>query len=530
MTKHKIGVFILSFFYLAAASSGQSEKSIPLTLEDCLLKAMENNLGIAVDVLDPELAAISVSSAKEKFMPQLTFDLDRTSNNQPSYSWIDAADQVISRNTSYSAQISQLVPFGGSLSIFLSGYASDTNRKFQTINPRYGSTLRFNFIQPLLKDFGFNISRREIIIAQNNLDISENQFKRSLLDTIYRVEEAYWNLVYSMENLKVRKQSLRLARDLLEKNKRSVEVGTMAPIEILSAEEQVATREAEILEAEVLVKNNQDILKTLINLGAEEKEIDLLQIVPKDKPSSQRREITLEQALVTAMENRPDLQELNIRIKNRQLNLDYAKNQLLPDLSLQASYWSPGISGTQNVYPPGIAFGDPIETIPGDASDAIKDVFGFKYNNWSVGLSLSLPLQNILSRASFAQAEVNLKQAMLQLKNQKQQAYLEIKSALRAVQTNYKRIQARRSARELAEKKLEAEEEKFKIGLSTNYYVLQYQRDLTNAQTAELKAMIDYNLSLAQLNQALGTTLQEKNISLSKIKQSDHLKLAEYTE
>ena len=136
-------------------------------------------------------------------------------------------------------------------------YKSDTNQSFQLLNPRYGSTLRFDFVQPLLKDFGFKVSRREIIIAQNNLNISHSQLKSVLLDTVYRVQEAYWNLVYAIESLKVKSQSLKLARDLLAKNRKEVEVGKLAPIEILSAEAVVASREAEILQAEAIIRKNE---------------------------------------------------------------------------------------------------------------------------------------------------------------------------------------------------------------------------------------------------------------------------------
>jgi len=518
MLKKTLVILTLLIFLAPAFSTAQQEKAFSFSLEDCILKAMENNLGLAVQVLSPELADISVAMAKEKFMPQLSFSYDKTNNNSASYSWLDAADKVTTNYSSYSAQINQLIPTGGTFSISLSSYINETNRRFQTINPRYGSTLRFNFNQPLLKNFGFKMARREIIIAQNNREISENQFKKTVMDTIYSVEEAYWNLVYSIENLKVIKQSLKLARDLLEKNKKAVEIGTLAPIEILSAEEQVASRQADILEAEALVKNNEDLLKTVINIAAEEKTPEMVKILPKDKPVYKKKEMTLEQALTIAMANRPDLQATRIDLKNKEINLSYAKNQLFPDLSLNASYWSPGIGGDRVLYLDNNPLsGVVIGTIPGGVSDALKDALGFKYKNWTIGLTLSLPLNSFISRAAYAQARVSLDQALLQLKNQEQQVYLEIKNALRNVQTNYQRVEARRVARELAEKKLEAEQEKLRVGLSTNYFVLQYQRDLANAQSMELKAIIDYNLSLARLNRALGLTLKEKNISISSL-------------
>ncbi|GAH72140.1 unnamed protein product, partial [marine sediment metagenome] len=162
-------------------------------------------------------------------------------------------------------------------------------------------------------------------------------------------------------------------------------------------------------------------------------------------------------------------------------------------------------------------FGPPIETIPGSSTDAIKDAFGLTYPNWSVTLTLDIPLNSFVSRAAYAQAQVNLEQSMLQLKNQEQQIYLEIKNTVRAVQTDYKRVQAYKIARELAKKKLTAEEERFRVGLTTPYFVLQYQTELSTAQSNELNAIIAYNLSLARLNRATGVSLKEKNIRFTEI-------------
>jgi outer membrane protein TolC len=518
MKKATVFLGLMVLFITIHSPAKQEEPTLSLSLEECIMKAVKNNLGVAIDVLDPELAALGVSLANEKFLPQLSFGFDRNHNISASYSWLEAAGETITDYTNLSAEISQLIPTGGSFNINLSGNKYDTNRRAQIINPRYGTTLRLDFNQPLLKDFGFKISRREIIVAQNNQDISENTFKRALQETIYSVEEAYWNLVSSIETLNVRKQSLKLAQDFLERQKRAVEIGTEAQIEILSAQSEVASREADILESEAAVKNNEDILKTILNLSVEREDAELLQIVPTDTPAFERKEVSLDDALMTAMKNRPDLEATRMDLKNREIDVNYNKNQLLPDLRLNASYWSPGVSGTQLIYQGGNALtGIIIDTIPGGASDALKDTFGFKFNNWRIGLSLNIPLDTVFSRASYAQSKVNMEQAMLRLKNQEQQIFLEIKQAVRAVETNFKRVQAYKIARELQQKTLEAEEEKFKVGLSTPYQILQYQRDLANSQNQELRAVIDYNLSLARLSRALGTSLEEKNVSISQM-------------
>jgi outer membrane protein TolC len=506
-------IFALAIFLPAQ----QQEPSINLSLEDCIVKAMKYNLGVAIDVLTPENRQYALGVANEKFLPSLSFTFYITDQEQASYSFLEAADLLNTKRSNYGVTISQQIPFGGTFTLSMNNDRYDTNRTGVTINPRLSSTATLDFTQPLLRNFGLDISRREIIVAKNNLNISEKDLQRSLQDTVYSVEEAYWGLVSAIENLKVMQQSLQLAEDFLERQKRAVEVGTEAPIEILSARSEVATREADILASQASVKNAEDNLKLILNLQAENPEYEFTQITPQEMPAFEKKEISLESAFATALQNRPDLDSTRISLKNSEINLGYAKNQQLPALDFQASYWSPGVSGTEIIYgdrSPENPFGIPIGENPGSISDAFNDVFGFKYKNWSIRLNLDLPLNTIVSRASLAQARVDLQQATLQLKQQEQNIYLEIKQAVRSVETNYQRVEAYKVARELREQQLEAEEEKLKVGLTTPYFVLQYQRDLATAQTQELQAIIDYNLSMANLSRAMGISLQEKNISM----------------
>jgi outer membrane protein TolC len=515
MWKKILGILLI-FGLATLATAQESEKTLQLSLQDCIVKAMKNNLGVAIEVLTPEIRDLSVRAANEKFLPSLSLGYYTTNQEQASYSFLEAADVLKSAQSQYSIDITQQIPFGGNFNLSMSNNKVDTTRTGTTINPSYRSTLRFDFTQPLLKNFGYKLSRREIIIAQNNLNISEKDLQRSLQDTIYSVEEAYWNLLASIEALKVSQQSLQLARDFLDRQKKAVEVGTEAPIEILTAQSEVASREADILAAEALVKNNEDSLKLITNLVAEDPDAELYRIIPQEMPEFEKKEISLDEAFVTALQNRPDLEATRIGIKNSELDLSFAKNQQLPTLNLNASYWSPGVSGTQILYErtPENPLGVKVGEIPGGISQAFDDVFGFKYKNWSISLSLDVPLNTVISRANLAQARVDLEQAKLRLEKQRQDVYLEIKQTVRAVETNYRRVEAYKVARELQEQKLRAEEEKFKVGLTTPYLVLQYQRDLANSQNQELRAIVDYNLSLANLERALGISLKEKNISM----------------
>lgn len=507
-------LFIFVLVLIVGPSFSEEKNVLSLSLEDCILRALKDNLRVAVEVYNPEIADASLSRAKELFMPRLEMSYGSERKENPSSWWLEQAETVIDETSAYSFSIAQQIPTGGNFSLSLRGYRSETNQGFQRINPVYGNTLQLDFSQPLLRDFGFKVSRKEILIAQNNLDISRSQLESVLIDTIYSVQEAYWNLVFSIENYKVKQQSLQLARDLLVKNRKEVEVGKLAEIEILNAEAVVASREADILQAEAQIRRSEDLLKNLLNIEEEE---NSKTIVPSDKPEYIQREISLEDALRQALEKRPDLKMKLKDIEIRELNLSVAKNQLLPGLNLQLSYWSPGISGDRIIYQDDNPFLGVIGKEEGSPSDSFRDAFKLLYSNWSVGLTLTLPLSNVLTKADYVRAKMEAEKSQLELKNFERQVYLEVKDAVREIETNAKRVQAYRVARELAEKRLEAEVKKLDVGLTTNYFVLQYQEELANAKSMELKSLMDYNLSWAKLEKVIGSSLEKRDIKISQI-------------
>lgn len=491
----------------------QQVKPGALTLDECIVQAVRRNLGVAVQVIAFHQAGLSVDKAGEKFLPSLSFDFYKDRQNSASFSWMDSSDISSTAARSYSAGVSQSIPFGGSLTMGLGAGQNESNSRFQTINPRYSSKLSFNFTQPLLKDFGWDTSRKDILVSRNNRDIAENDLKNTLLQTVYAVEQAYWELVYQIESLGVQRQSLKLAQDLLEKNRKEIEIGTLAPKEILSAQAEVANRKADILLAEMMVKDSTDTLRGLINLSFDK---DAGEIAPADTPGFAKSDVGLDEALALALTNRPDLQSSAISIKNKEIDYSFAKNQMLPALNLNAQYWSPGLSGDRILFLDnnpltGIILGK----VPGGSSDAFRDAFGLQYKNWSVSISLDIPLSSVFTRTAQAQAKAGLDGEIARMKQKKQDAFLEIRAAVRAVETNHERVNARREASKLAEQKLQAEEAKLQVGLSSNFYVLSYQRELAAARTAELRALIDYTLSLGQLDKATGTALDKRNIKLT---------------
>jgi outer membrane protein TolC len=512
MTKERISAAFLVLALLGGFALGQEKKDVSLTLEDSIVQALKNNLNVAVEVLNPELASASVSRARQYFMP--TFQVDLTGNRMEQLStWsLQGSGTYITKTTGSTASVAQQMPFGGNFTASLSYDYQKNNQLFQSYNPSYTSRLNFALTQPLLRNFGWAISRREIIVAQNNLEVSRSQFKTVLINLVYSVETAYWNLVYSVENLKTLEQALQSGRDLLVKTKKEVEVGQKAPIEVLNAEATVARREADILQAEAMVKRSQDQLKTLLNQGGDPSAKGQ-NLRPADTPSFKPFTISLDEAFEKAMARRPDLEVAKSTIETKRINFRFAKNQILPQLDLQLVKASPGISGAQFIYDPNNPFLPPTPGDAGSAAQAFKDTFRFLYNNWTAGLTLTIPFGDVVGRANYAYAKLDLEQTQARLKNQEQQIYLEVSDAILTLETAAKSVDAYRIARELAARQLEAEMKKLAVGMSTNYFVLTYQDALASARSMELKALIDYNVAVANIAKVTGSTLETRNIT-----------------
>jgi outer membrane protein TolC len=503
---------LIAALILVKPAFSQERDVLNLTLEEAIAKALKNNLSVAIDSLSPDLAQQSLLKARETFLPRFELSYGGNRSENPSYWWLQGSGTSISKLRNYGLSVAETIPTGGSLSVSLENYRSETNQTFQLINPRYGSTLRFDFTQPLLRNFGPKMARRQVIAAENNLTAADHQLQGTMIDTIYAVQEAYWNYVHAIENAKVKRQSLELGRDLVAKNKKEVEFGTLAPLEVLNAEATVAQREADLIQAEGLIARSEEVLKTVINLAAET-DARAKRIVPSDIPEVGAVMVSLEEALKQAREKRPDLQVLKATIDTKTLNLAVARNQMLPSLDLQFSYWSPGISGDRLLYLEDNPFlGQVIGKVPGSSADSLRDALKFLYNNWNVGLTLSIPTSALTTRADYGYAKADLQQTELRLKQLEQQIALEVSDAVRTIETNRKRLEAYRLATELAQKSLDAEVKKLAVGLSTNYFVLEFQDRLANARSAELRAKIDTILSVERLEKAMATGLEKLGI------------------
>ena len=378
-------------------------------------------------------------------------------------------------------------------------------------NPLYNTVASAQITQPLMANFGTDASKQQILVARNGERISRNQFEVQVMDTVRDVEFAYWDLVFAIRDLEVARRSLGLAQDLRRNNRIQVEVGTMAPIDVLEAEAEVAVREETVILAEELIRVTEDILKRLIN-DPESPDFWAVSYAPIDQPSIEEIDVDVDDAVRVALSRRPILEQSRVELETRTYNVRFAKNQLMPQLDVVGSLAFNGIGGTQLVRE-GFA-GEPSLIIPGGYGDAIDQVFGRDFREWSIGLNISYPLGNSQAVAQHAQTQVAARQQRALINSNEILIAQEVRQAARAVATNRKRIDATRVARELAQRRLEAEQKKFEVGMSTSFLIVQAQRDLSQAAANELRALIDFVKAIAQFERAKGTILDDSNIAI----------------
>jgi outer membrane protein TolC len=503
---------VLFMLFLSQLYWAQDQPIKSMTLEEVIDQTLKNNLDLQIEMSNPEISQALWDKSKAIFIPTLTVDFRRGSTTTPSSSIFTGADIEKADSGSLGLTLSQRLLLGGSLEVTLDNSRNTTNSRFTQINPRYGSQLTFNLTQPLLKNFGLTPTKRNIYVSRNNQKKSLFALKQQVIDLIYSAEEAYWNLVYSHQNLEVKEKSLQLAKDLLKQNEVQVKVGVSAPMDILTAQAEVAARESEALQARSQIQTYEENLRRILNISHLPEAI-----IPEDKPVFSPVESDFNGFLQTALEKRPDIEQVRIDLRSKNIDVRYYRNQTLPNLQLTASYYTKGLSGTpQDVDIILISDGaDGAGGIGGNLSDSLRDALKSLYKNYSIGLQMSIPVINTSAKADLVQARLNLEQSLLTLKKTESIVYSEVKQIIMDLETNAKIVEANRISRELADQKLAAEQKKLSVGLSTNYQVLQYQRDFANAQIAELKSLIDYSLALSRVNRVLGTTLEKHHIEFS---------------
>jgi outer membrane protein TolC len=484
-----------------AAASQPGETVRPLSIDDAVKLALEQNLGVQIQRIDPQIQDMGIAQARSFWSPQLNSSLSRQSQTQPGTSALSGGRNIDNGTFATGLGISQNLPWGASYNANWNNARFTTNNLFSNFSPQLASNLNLQFTQPLLRNFSMDQIRQQVANSKKLRELSDIQLDAVIMQTSRAVKNAYWDLSYAIDNLKAQQESLKLAQQSLRDNQKRVEIGTMAPIDIVQAQAEVASNEERVIVAEAAIKRAQDNLRALIlDPGAPDFWTTTFQ--PVDVAPFQELAIDSDAAARNALDKRSDLRAAKNSIERSDVDIRYLRNQILPEVNAQASYITRGVGGVQ-LSPVDLAAaatdGDiPARKIKGSTGfgTVLGDVFQSAYPDWTVGVQISYPLGTNTAQANLARARLQYQQAQTQLRNLEMIVATQVRDAARNVQTNQKRVQSARASRELQEKKLEAEEKKLAAGMSSSFFVFQAQRDLALARTAEIQAISDYNKSL----------------------------------
>jgi outer membrane protein len=485
----------------AQAPAAPAEVVRRLSVDEAVRLALEQNLGIQIERLNPQIQDVAVAQARSFWSPQFSTGASRNSSTVPSASALSGGLSTVTGSSfGTSLGVNQVLPTGASYSFGWNGSRGTSTNIFNTFNPQLQSSASLNVAQPLVRNLKIDNIRQQVEVGRKQREGADVQLHATIVQTTSSVKNAYWELAFQINNLAAQRQSLELAQQLLKDNERRVQVGTMAPIDIVDAQLEVARDEESVIVGGAAIKQAEDRLRALI-FDPATPNFWSISIEPADTAPFRAEAVDVEAVVRNALDKRTDLQQAKNSLAQSDVNIRYFRNQILPDVSAVASYSSYSVGGVAlqplNSIPSG-----PVErTILSQRTfgSVLGDVVTSAYPTWTVGVSVAYPLGTSTQQTNLARAKLQYAQAQTQLKSLELQVVLQVRDAARTVQTNQKRVETARTARELAEKRLDAEQKKFAAGIQTPFFVFQAQRDLAQARTNEVLTISDYNKSLVNL-------------------------------
>jgi len=478
----------------AQASPAQStlappSKVVDLTQDDAVAKALKMNIDLSVERLNPQLQDLALKGAFAAYVPTVGATIGERSNTTRPGSTIGGGAIVNTKTWTYNFNASQAIRWtGATANINWTNGRQGTNNNLTTLNPRYDSGLNLSVSQPLWRNRAIDANRQSLLTTEINRRIADINLRASTINTVANTRNAYWDLVYAIQAVESAKMSLELARKLVEDNKIRVEIGTLAPLDIISAQAELASRQQTLVSREQSRRTAELVLKRLI-VGGTDDALWNVTLNPVDRPQTEVAEkIDLEAALKTALENRTDLVVARRNLEISDIGLKYQKNQTAPGMDMTASYSSAGAAGT--TFAQGVVINE------SGYWDAVKQIGDRLLPAWNVQVVMSYPLGTSSQEATLARSKVQYQQSLAQLRALELTVATDLTNQAMTVESAFQQVQTAAASRALSQKRLEAEQSKFEVGMSYNYNVVLAQRDFTDAQNSELLAILNYRKAL----------------------------------
>ena len=497
---------------LAAVQTPGAGPRIDLTLDEAVARALERNLDLAVQQLNPQVFDLTLAQQLAAYRPTFDTNFSNNSRTNPSSTQLDGGESVVSDVVTLNSGVSQEVGWGGGrYQVNFNNNRSASTNFFSSFNPSYRSNVQASYTQPLLRGFRIDPIRQQLRVTRINRDIADIDLRQTITNTVSAVRDAYWELVYATQTVAVQQQALELAEALVRDNEARVEIGTLAPIDVVQARSEAAARRQTLAQAEQALVTAELILKQLIVDGTGD-DYWRATLNPIDLPTLDPAPIDLEETLRRALEERTDLERSRRQLDINEVNLSSMRNQRLPSVDLTGTYQLQGQGGTRFVRS-GLG-GRVLTEVPGGINDAFDQLVDLDYPVWTVQLNVSYPIGPSAADAAYARAQLQTQQVQAQLRQLELQIATEVTNAVLQIRAIARRIEAATAARELAEEQLAAEQSRFDAGLSTNFFVVQAQRDLSAAQDTELRAILDQQKALIELDRVQRTSLSQAGIQI----------------
>jgi outer membrane protein TolC len=484
--------------------------------EDAVQLALANNVDINVLRYVPYLSLWGIESGKAVLNPTIQFSPGINRIVTPATSALQGGAAVLNLSNLYSVNVHKPFEPGLDLDFNFSATRARTNSFFSSLNPSVTSMWSFGVTQHLLQGYGKISRARFLQVARNNYNQSLENFSSGLIAIVSNVLNTYWNLVFNDEDIKVKEASLKLAQVTLDQAKIQEEVGTMAPLDVLQAQAQVASVNQQLVVSRFNRKITENQLKKLISSRTDPALIDAT-IVPTSRPlPPPPPPASVTAAIDRALEIQPEIKAQLVTQANNKIQVDYSRNQLRPVLDFTASYSQNGLGGNKIVLDFSKGFAD-VSSTPGPTGgllDSLSSLFSGSNIGYAMGFSLKVPIGNDQARVNYAQAQITYNQGEENLHALRQQIALQVRQAYDSIEMNRASVEAAQVAADYEEKRLQGEQDKYSLGAGTTFLVLQAQRDLQNAESVLLQAKIAWIQSRIALDQAIGDTLANHNIVL----------------
>jgi len=502
-----------------AADLGIVDNTVDLPLESVLLLALKNNLDITFSRLQPDAAETEIQREKGQFDTLFSSEFSKyrerkqVANVLAGSTGANTEATIWQENYNFDAGLQKRFTLGTQAELNFSHRESNSDLPFAGLNPEYYSELMLGLTQPLLRDFGIEVGKSFIKIANLNYEISELQFRQQAMDVLYQVEALYWDLYYRIADLGNKKKSLERARDLQRTFRIRIDAGTLAPIEIYQADAEVALRSQEVIVAEAWVRQAEDNLKAALDLYNDNRYWDV-KLDPIDRPEKSLIQPVPSECVKIALEKRPDFKQAQLGLEISSVELRYSKNQLLPKLDLLGSVGTNGLSGSDNPTSFGGTTAGPPSPWRGNRADSLDYMDDLDYYSYQIGVRLEFPLENRVAKSQHRRAKVEAAQASTDLQRVENIIINEVRESIRVIETSRRVIDSSSATLKFTKEKLKAEEKKYEVGMSTAFAVLEYQSDLASAESNLAFAYAEHRKSLVDLMRVMGTLLEEKGLML----------------